>query len=336
MTQNINSMKRMDPMATTLHFLINPAAGNGKSLRVWRRIRPLLEQSGVRHAVRMTASPGEAAEFCRQLAADRAAADHGDPFLRDIVVVIGGDGTLREAALGLLPSVPDAEGPDARLPALSFIPAGSGNDFARGHGIPLDPVKALSNLLDAVREGRSRRIDVIRSREGGTALSSYGAGLDAAVAVAVNRSPLKRLLGRIRLGRLAYVCLLVRVLAAYRPADAVLHVDGERHLLKGIWLASVSNIPSYGGGMRINPDAVPDDGLLDVCVVQGITRMKLLTAFPRVYSGSHTSIAGVSFFRGRRIRLEPASPLAVHADGEDAGMTPFDLRAERSAVEIVV
>lgn len=326
-------MKWMNAMTTMLHFIINPAAGNGKSLRVWRRIRPLLERSGVRHAVHLTASPGETAEICRQLAENSVAVRDDRPF-RDIVVVVGGDGTLREASLGLLKACPDAEA--ARLPALSFIPAGSSNDFARGHGIPLNPMKALSNLLDALREGRSRRIDIIRSQGGGAALSSYGAGLDAAVAAAVNRSPLKRLLGRVRLGRLAYVLLLVRVLAAYRPVDAVLEVDGKRHPLTAVWLASVSNIPSYGGGMRINPDASPDDGLLDVCVVQGITRMKLITAFPRVYSGSHTSIAGVSFFRGRRIRLESSSPLSVHADGEEVGAAPFDIHAHRSAVEIIV
>jgi lipid kinase, YegS/Rv2252/BmrU family len=322
-------------MTTVLHFIINPAAGNGKSMRVWRRIRPLLERSGIRHELHVTARPGDTAEICRRLAANAGTADRAGMPLRDVIAVIGGDGTLREAALGLLASGSGSDAP-ARRPALAFIPAGSGNDFARGHGIPLDPVKALSNLLDALREGRSRRIDVIRSEGGGAALSSYGAGLDAAVAVAVNRSPLKRLLGRIRLGRLAYVFLLVRVLAAYRPVDAVLEVDGKRHRLKKIWLVSVSNIPSYGGGMRINPDADPDDGRLDVCVVQGITRMRLLTAFPRVYSGSHGAIAGVSFYRGRRIRLEPASSLAVHADGEDAGATPFDIHAERSAAEIIV
>jgi len=320
-------MKWMDSM-TMLHFILNPAAGNGKSLRVWRRIEPLLERSGAPHAVHMTKAAGEAVGICKKLA-ESAAANGGKP----VIVVVGGDGTLREAALGLLDA---GGGSPLHAPALSFIPAGSGNDFARGHGIPLDPVKALSNLLEAVRAGRTRRIDVIRTAGGDSALSSYGAGLDAAVAVAVNRSPLKRLLGSVRLGRLAYVFLLIRVLVAYRPVDASLEVDGKRHRLKRIWLVSVSNIPSYGGGMKINPDAAPDDGQLDVCVVQGITRLRLLTAFPLVYQGKHSSIAGVSFFRGSRIRLEAASPLAVHADGEDDGATPLDIRAEHRALEIVV
>jgi YegS/Rv2252/BmrU family lipid kinase len=320
-------------METMLHFIINPAAGNGKSLRAWRRIEPLLVNAGMPHAVHMTKSAGEAVGICRRLAAD-AAASGGDPTARDVVVVVGGDGTLREAALGLLD---DGGGDESRNPpALTFIPAGSGNDFARGHGIPSDPAEALSNLLEAVREGRTRRIDVIRACGGGAALSSYGAGLDAAVAVAVNRSPLKRLLGRFRLGRLAYALLLIRVLFAYRPVDAALVVDGERHVLRRIWLVSVSNIPSYGGGMKINPEASPDDGLLDVCVVQNMTRLKLLAAFPLVYNGKHTSIAGVSFFRGSRIRLEAASPLAMHADGEDDGLTPLDIRAEPRAIDIIV
>lgn len=322
----------MNRMTNRLHFIINPAAGNGKPLRVWRKIRPLVESAGIPHAVHMTSAPGEAASISRKLAESHLARHDG---VRDCIVVVGGDGTLREAANGLLDASADA-GESASVPALSFIPAGSGNDFARDHGIPMDPAEALSNLLTALREGRRRRIDVIRTDGGEAAINSSGAGFDAAVAIAVNRSPLKRALGKIRLARLAYVGLMVRLLASYRPADVVLEVDGVRHAIRSVWLAAVTNIPSIGGGMRINPQAKPDDGLLDVCIVHGITRLRLITAFPRVYSGKHTTIRGVSFYRGRHIRLEASSPLPVHADGEDDGFTPFDVRVERRALEIVV
>ena len=318
-----------------LHFVINPASGNGKSLRAWNRIRPLLEQTGVSHAVHVTSGPGEAAAICRGLAESALAREQFEPGKRDVIVVISGDGTLREAANGLLGAGGGAADP-GRLPALSVIPAGSGNDFARDHGVPLRPVKALSNLLEAVREGRVRRIDAIRFADGGAAINSCGAGLDAAVAIAVNRSPLKRLLGRVRLARLAYVFLMIRVLAAYRPAAVSLEVDGVRHTFRHVWLAAVTNIPTIGGGMRINPQASPEDGLLDVCVVHGISRLRLITAFPRVYSGTHTSISGVSFLRGKRVRLESASPLPAHADGEDAGVNPLDVRVEHRVLDVVV
>jgi YegS/Rv2252/BmrU family lipid kinase len=324
-------------MSFMLHFIVNPAAGNGKSLRAWRRIRPRLERAGIPHAVYLTSEPGDAAAISRRLAGSILERGHESPATRDIIVVISGDGTLREAANGLLDAVAGADAETAaRLPALTVIPAGSGNDFARDHGIPMDPLEALSNLLDAARTGRGRRIDVIRFDGGEAAVNSSGAGLDAAVAVAVNRSRLKRLLGRIRLARLAYVFLLIRVLIAYRPADVVLEVDGARHAFRRVWLAAVTNIPSIGGGMRINPQASADDGLLDVCVVHGISRLRLITSFPRVYSGAHASIRGVAFFRGRRIRLESASSLPVHADGEDAGTGPFGVQVEHRALDIVV
>lgn len=341
-------MKRMSPM---LHFIINPKAGNGKPLRVWKLLRPILDAGGFRFMVHETAGPGDAGSISRRIAEGALAAE-GFPAVRNggsggrgqftldeqsceriIIAVIGGDGTLREAAAGLLDSRTSAACPHT-LPLLTLIPAGSGNDFARGHGIPLNPVKALNQVLSAVRDGRSRHIDVLRI-DNETAVSSCGAGLDSTVALAVNGSPLKRLLGRLGLGRLAYAFILLRVLAGYRPARAVLEVDGVRHQLEGVWLISFSNIPSYGGGMRINPDARPDDGLIDVCVVRGMSRIKLIVSFPRVYSGRHTDIAGVSFLRGKNFRLECSVPLPVHADGDDAGMTPASIRVESRQLEIV-
>lgn len=320
-----------------LHFIVNPAAGNGKSLRAWKRIRLRLEREGIPHACYLTSEPGEAAAVSRRLAASSLARMHGSPAERDVIVAIGGDGTLREVANGLLDAGAGADAEAAaRLPAFAVIPAGSGNDFARDHGIPKDPLEALTHLLETVHGRRCRRIDVIRFDGGEAAVNSGGAGLDAAVAAAVNRSRIKRLLGRLCLARLVYVFLMIRVLITWRPADVVLEVDGVRHTFRRVWLTAVTNIPSIGGGMRINPQASSGDGLLDVCVVHGISRLRLITAFPRVYAGAHASIRGVSFLRGTRIRIESASPLPVHADGEDAGTTPFGVRVEHRALDVVV
>src|SRR5690606_11575715 len=240
------------------------------------------------HKIRFTTSSGEITAVCRQLAErSRMQAAPESEGVTDVVAVVGGDGTVHEAVNGLLHAEaherPGECGP--MIPALAYIPAGSGNDYARGHGIPLNPEQALASLIEAIRHRRVKRVDVLAAFGQTIAASSFGAGLDAAVAYAANRSYAKRLLGRIGLGSVAYALTLIRVLAAYRPADGVLEVDGRRHTLRKVWLATLSNIDSYGGGMRINPDAVPDDGLSDVCIVSGLSRLGLLFAFPRVYRG---------------------------------------------------
>lgn len=296
-------------------FIVNPVSGNGRGAKIWKRLQAVLEERRVAYAVQFTAGPLDAWRLAERWAQDPAL---------DAVVAVGGDGTLHETANGLHRAAGDKP--------LGFIPSGSGNDFARGMGLPADPLAALDVVL---ARPRLRRIDLIRSPER-ISLGAAGAGFDASVARATNASGYKRWLNRLRLGKLAYVLTMIHVLLRYRPGRVTVTVDGETHAFDRVWLITVANIPYFGGGMMICPAAVPDDSLAEVCVVSNLGKLELLTVFPRVYKGTHTTHPAVRFLKGRRVRIEAETPLDTHMEGESAGLTPVELETVPTAVQVIV
>jgi len=218
-------------------------------------------------------------------------------------------------------------------------------------GMPYGSTDAPSGNMAASADGL-RCIDVFSLRRdagpdkaGGTsgppdggpgiAVCSVGAGFDGKVAFETNRAAYKRWLNRLRLGALAYPLAMLAALAAYKPCPVRVIVDGQAFDYDAVWLVAVANVATYGGGMRICPRARPDDGLADVCVVHQIGRLKFLRYFPRVYSGRHIELPGVSLHRGRRVEICADRPLFVHADGEYAGETPLEIRVIADALPIL-
>ncbi len=314
-----------------LHILVNPQSGNGKGDSARRQIENALHASGRSFRMIVTDAPGDAEAWCRRFIGSLSDAQ---PAVRHTIMIVGGDGTLNEAVNGLLSATGGSPLPD-RI-QLGFIAAGSGNDYARGHGLPLLPLAALEELLSLVDQEQSTVVDAIAANER-YAISSAGAGLDGEVAYTANHAPYKSWFNKLGLGYAAYIVSLLRVLLTYRPVDVTLEIDGIRTEHARVWLAAISNIPYYGGGMRINPAAIADDGIAEICIVGGVSRLGLLMAFPRVYAGKHILHPAVNFFRGRDIRILPAAGarLRVHADGEDAGLAPAAMRILPQAVRIL-
>ncbi|WP_409343154.1 diacylglycerol/lipid kinase family protein [Paenibacillus sp. MBLB4367] len=300
-------------------FIVNPVSGNGRGKKVWKEIERVLRQRSIGHAVRFTTGAGTAGALAGELLRTvRPAA----------VIAVGGDGTVHEIVNGLWGAARSG-GADPAAAAdaawrFGYIPAGSGNDFARGHGLPQEPLAALELIL----AGTSVIPIDLLLMEGRVAANSIGTGLDGQVALETNEAGYKKLLNRLRLGKLAYVLALVRVLLTYRPCDMRLLVDGRTTEKSRVWLIAVCNIPHYGGGMMINPAAKPDDGLAEVCIVSGISRLKLLLLFPLVYSGKHVGHPAVTFLSGRAIEIESSRPHVAHMDGELA-------RPERMRIEVL-
>jgi YegS/Rv2252/BmrU family lipid kinase len=296
-------------------FIVNPVSGNGRGAKVWKRLQDTLDSRQIAYSVRYTSGPLEARTFAREWAED--------PGIR-AVVAVGGDGTLHETANGLH----DGGG---QTP-LGYIPSGSGNDFARGMGLPSDPLAALDVVLNAPR---LRRIDLIRSHER-ISVGAAGAGFDATVALATNTSRYKEWLNKFRLGKLAYVFTMIHKLIRFRPAKVTITVDGEAHVFDRVLLITVANHPYFGGGMKICPDAVPDDGEAEICIVGNLAKTELLAVFPRVYKGTHTTHPAVRFLKGKRIRIESNLPLDAHMEGESAGTTPMELEVVPAALPVIV
>lgn len=287
-------------------FIVNPWAGQGRAARVWARVHPRLAGLG-EWDVAHTTVPGQATELAR------AAVARG----YDRVVAVGGDGTVSEVANGLAHTGA----------ALGVVPAGTGNDFARCVRIPLDPAAAARLAL----RGSHRSLDLGEIQAGAHShyfLNVAGFGFDAAVARVVNAYP--KYLG----GALPYLLGILQTLWRYRPQPVRLVADG-RVLERKVLLVAVANCPTYAGGMRIAPDAVPDDGCFHVCLVGDLPPLEVLRLLPKIFSGGHRYHLGCEFLRCRELHVTSTVTLHCQADGELAGSLPVTFRLHRGGIRCI-
>jgi diacylglycerol kinase (ATP) len=257
----------------------------------------------------------------------------------DIVLIFGGDGTIHRH-LGQLVEL--------GLPVL-VVPAGSGNDFARALGLRRVQ-DSLTAWLQFVRgRGTIHDIDlgvISATGKAGEAPAPHssryfcsvaGIGLDSEVARRANGLP------RWLRGNGGYVLSLLPAVLKFAPLRMKIFtcpddtssdawtICSDRPTL----LAAFANTTTYGGGMKIAPQAKMSDGLLDICVVAGLDPFKLFCLFPTVYSGKHLGLKEVDYFQAPRVRVETEYPLDVYADGEFVCQTPIEIGVESAALRVV-
>ena len=283
-----------------LFFVVNPKAGRGKALQTWRVLQGVLQRNGVDFQHVFTEYPGHATLLAGQAVASGF----------ETCVGVGGDGTLHE----LLPALIGTS------TALACVPAGTGNDFARGLGWPRSPDVQVSLLTSAER----RRIDVLRVNEH-PYLNVASAGFDAIVADAVNRQL------RMGHGMLPYLLGFFKTLLTYRNAPLTIRFDDEVPLECQALLVAAGNLNYYGGGMKICPGASPHDGLIDFCVAVDVTKADALLAFPMIFTGSHLTHPNVIYRRARVVRID-GPPLPIQAVGKIVGTLPATFSVERQAL----
>ncbi|GGE06018.1 diacylglycerol kinase [Marinithermofilum abyssi] len=286
--------------------IVNPVSGNGKGVKIVSPLEKELKRKQVPYEIRWTQYPGHASKLAEE--ASRR------PEVK-AVVAVGGDGTVHEVANGLA-------GTDIPL---GYVPAGSGNDFARAHGIPRHPLKALERIL----KGEPFTVDTAACGER-VLVNTAGIGFDGEVAKWVNQSRWKKWLGKF-----AYVLGVIRVLRRFTPRKVWLTVDGQEHVMDGVWLIAIANIPYYGGGMKICPEASNQDGILDICLVHNISRPLLLALFPRVFQGTHVRHPAAKMMKGKEIRIQSDHPMVIHVDGEIVGETPCKVTLRPQSLRVL-
>jgi diacylglycerol kinase (ATP) len=305
-----------------IYFIVNPNAKNGSCREIWRNIEIELEKLDISYLAFFTEYSGHAQELAQNIARK---AD-GTP---TVIAAVGGDGTLHEVVNGAA---------SYSNITVGFIPGGSGNDFSRGFEIPKKSVRALSLIVDK-NKGHKTEIDIGKIRHNELHetyfMNNMGVGFDAAVAKDSNESRMKQLLNRFSLGRLVYVYILVKKLLTFRTIPIEVTIDGKVYRYSNAWFVTVSNQPYYGGGMKIAPAALPDDGILDITVVHRISRLKLLLVFVSVFWGKHTMFREVEQFTGKSITIESTGEVLAHADGEAIGHTPLKIQACPKALKIL-
>jgi diacylglycerol kinase (ATP) len=291
-----------------LLFIVNPTAGGGRGLRTWRVIEQAMSARGMPAEVRFTGRRGAATEFAVQ----------GRQAGFETIVGVGGDGTLQEVVNGLV----DTEG--RCRAALGVIPGGTGNDFSKLLTYPQDPLGALNVVL----AGKERRIDLGRVN-GRFFLNIAGIGFDAEVVRSLDLKP-KRLPGAT-----TYVLGVLRTIVNYTPTYLTIEFEGVTIRQKCL-LVSVANGPAHGGGLRMCPGAITDDGLLDLCVAGDFGRLEAALMLPRVLKGRHVTHPKVRMYAGaKKVRVSSDAPVYVHADGELLGPTPAEVEIVPGALRVI-
>lgn len=289
-------------------LIVNPAAKHG----VTETLVPVIERllQSVPHATVSTGSTGDATQI----------AEKADGY--DVLVAVGGDGTAHEVLNGIM------RRPENDRPALGLIPTGSGNDTRRTLGVPSDIADAVLTLSTGVR----RRFDV-GCCNGQYFNNSFAAGLDARVtAKAVEYKVTTK-----RSGLWLYLTALMHVLFnELYPHNVRLTWDDEPPVEKRLLIVAATIGPTYGGGFFITPDAVPDDGLLEICTIDPLSLPEALMRLPFVVFGKHTWMKPVHMARHRSLLIDSDDPMPAQIDGEVMVARRFEVTVLPQAIECIV
>lgn len=290
-----------------IDIVVNPTSGGGRARRALPAFTGRLIERGWQPRVHASTS----ASHLRSLVA--GIRDAG----AEVIVVAGGDGTLHLA-------VQELAGSET---ALAILPIGTGDDNARTLGIPLGDAVAAADLVCA---GEVRRVDVAHvTAADGTEryfLGVLSAGFDSMVNERANRMSWPK-------GKARYLVAIVGELRTFRPVAYRARID-DLVVEDQAMLIAVGNGVSYGGGMKVCPTAVPDDGMLDVTWLQAVSTPTFLRVFPSVFAGTHVDKPYVSTYRARDIVLDANGQLA-YADGERVGPLPVSIQARPGALRVV-
>ncbi|MEW6623466.1 MAG: diacylglycerol kinase family protein [Bacillota bacterium] len=286
--------------------IVNPVAGGGKTLSKWVYIKQQLINNNLDFAEAFTEGIGSGVELAKNLQKDGY----------DCLLVAGGDGTLHEVVNGL----------DLNLPMqIGVLPTGTGNDFARALHISRD----VNAMTQVILRGNTKAIDLgqVNDRK---FINIAGVGFDAQVAKEVNQRKHKYLKGSA-----AYLVALAKVLVSYKCLPVHININGYQQTEKILFLA-VANAPYVGGGMKVVPQAVIDDGRFHICLAKDVGKFEILKTLPKIYHGKHTSHPQVLTMAAHEVRLESDYPFVLHADGEVIGGLPAVFKVLPKALTVLL
>lgn len=268
-------------------IIVNPKAGRGKAEKAIPVIQRLFEESEMQFDMHITQAAGDATNEAKR------AVQQG----YDAVISAGGDGTANEVVNGIA-------GHDI---ILGVIPCGSGNDLAISMEIP----RNINQACEVILKGNTTRRDLGRVIDRYFA-NSVGIGFDAAVAKTASES-LRNFPAR---GIPLYILALFKTLRQYKGFEAYITIDDEETITVHPLLIAVGIGKTYGGGIPIVPGAIPDDGLYDVCVVEAVGSLEILSKVPKALRGTHIYDPKARLMRGKSVRIQLSAEMPLHMDGE--------------------
>jgi len=309
----VSASRRSQQIKTV--FLVNPASDNGATGKRWPELAHRASVLGLNGETLLTEHPGHAIELAEQAVRSGA----------ELVVAVGGDGTVNETANGIMRAGSDAE--------LAVVAIGTGMDFVRTYGIPA----RFEDAIRAALAGTTRTIDLGRvsfrtwaGEEAERYVCNVGSvGMSAAVARRANG--MSKVLG----GRATFFYALVRVFLEWENTVVTVELDGERRSGR-MHDVIVANGQYHGGAMWLAPEASPDDGLFDVLTIGDVTKLDFVTTAPKLYRGKHLSHPKVDLVRARVVSVDAHDPLPIELDGEQVGTTPARFEVVPGALRVRV
>ena len=299
-------------------FVVNPASANGSTGKRWPEVSSTLSGLGIEHASVLTTKPGDAIGLTAEALAAGAVT----------VVAVGGDGTINEVANGFFQA-----GPPPPHAALGLLPFGTGGDFRRSVGIPIE-IEAAAALIKA---RHTRPLDVGRidmTGLDGAPLTRYfvniaDAGIGGVVVERVNRT--SKHLG----GKASFMFATVMTLLSYRP-QTVEVTSAEGHFEGAAQNVVVANGQYFGGSMRVAPEADPGDGMFDVVVFGDIARFEAIRSVGDLYKAAHLKNPKVSSWRTSELHATSNERVLIDVDGEMCGTLPATFKVLPGALNLVV
>jgi YegS/Rv2252/BmrU family lipid kinase len=298
-------------------IIVNPKSGRGISKQKWASLAATIGENFGPFQCRFTEQGGDAS----RIAYEEASAG------RKLIIAMGGDGTISEVANGILRSEKEAE--------LGILPAGTGSDFRKTLKIPStlrDAARMLkraaSKTMDA---GKLQYCNLQGAREERFFINTASFGMSGNVATRANQS--SKILG----GGITYAAATLRSLANLTHPEVRLQVDGRQPYRLKVLTVCVANGPSFGGGMRIAPDAKLNDGYFDVTIIGDLKTSEILLNSYRLYSGALKGINKVALMRAQKLTAEPIqerSSILLEVDGETPGRLPATFEILPGALQI--
>lgn len=287
----------------SIKLIINPAAGRGKAFKLSEKVILEFEKRGSDFEYEYTTNPRHAVDISREASTK---------FQK--VIAFGGDGTVNEVGEGLV-------GSDA---IFGVIPLGSGNDFANEIGMPAK----ISDAVDIILSDDFHTIDIIKVNDR-VSLNTAGVGFNGTVSEVVKSI-------RYLKGKSAYIWGVVKTAVMYKSIPLKISLNG-RVIEEKIFMVSICNSKSEGGGFIVAPDAKNNDGLFDVTIIRHIGYMKLLLNLNKVLTGNINKVEEVDTYTGESIIIESEFPMPVHVDGEVIALNAHKVEASilKSALKVV-
>lgn len=319
-------------------ILINNLAA--KARRVWPAVRKQLQADGLEFEAYETTKPGDATARTREALKSGVTT----------IAVVGGDGTLSEAAEGFFEfseSVEALPAPINSKAVLAVLPAGTGDDFARGLSGRGGARPSLDEWLDIftaycrTEDKHTRLVDILYGLCDGFKTpficmnaSTMGIGGEAAARVAAQGNVMRRFSGKTR-----FAAAAVAALVSWRERRVQVSVDDREVADAKMNLAAVANALYAGGGMMLSPAALFDDGVLDVLTASGLSRANVVRELGRIHQGGHINNPKVQITQGKKVRVETFAAedaMLIEADGNVRGRTPVEFRVLPRALRFVV